>query len=335
MTFRTTSPRTVCRTHLDHRREPDRPGPPGRPLQQLQQEIRTRAADPKLRVFLFQLLCIRGSGLARSASCRCVAARTRTLAMVNTYRGPCSANGSGGRCFKAALHVLGAARNLGGLLVRRSRVEARQPGCCRLQLRHRPLTGHRRAPAALDGRPSSGSPCRFMHLGDARSRDQRALLLDSVLAGLAKVVFEAPVDLRDLVWLPAQVQLVGGGGGGLGAVTPTLNRPPHDVALLSRKTEWLGLAGANTADSDSARWSPPKPKWSPAGCSGTGASPDRRLGEALPPAAAEPRWPPSSSPGAAAALLDRLTDDAPTERVESGRRACCHEQGLLRQAVLP
>src|SRR4051812_32905503 len=62
-------------------------GDPQAALQHLQQEVRAKSGDPKLRVFLFQLLCVLGQwerALAQLQSCGDLDAGA--LAMVATYR---------------------------------------------------------------------------------------------------------------------------------------------------------------------------------------------------------------------------------------------------------
>ena len=56
-------------------------------LAALQAEVRARPADPKLRVFLFQLLCVLGQWPRAATQLEvCGELDASTLAMVNTYR---------------------------------------------------------------------------------------------------------------------------------------------------------------------------------------------------------------------------------------------------------
>jgi type VI secretion system protein ImpE len=66
-------------------------------------------------------------------------------------------------------------------------------------------------------------------------------------ARLAKIAIEAPADLRDVVWMPAQLQFVNGGEAV--ALVPT-RYPGSEAAddpqvLLSRRTVW-SEAGPDT-----------------------------------------------------------------------------------------
>ena len=62
-------------------------GDPAGALQALQQQVRANAADAKLRVFLFQLLCVLGQWPRALDQLKvCGELDAGTLAMVNTYR---------------------------------------------------------------------------------------------------------------------------------------------------------------------------------------------------------------------------------------------------------
>jgi len=222
-------------------------GHPDAALLQLQQEIRTRAADPKLRVFLFQLLCIQGQwSRALSQLQVCGELDAGTLAMVNTYREAVQCEAVREAVFQGRTlpHVLGHPQPWVALLAQALQVEGEGNLAAAAKLRQQAFDQAPPTPGTLDGAP-------FEWIADADSRI--GPILEAVINGrycwipftaLAKVVFEAPVDLRDLVWLPAQVQLVNGGE--VVALVPS--RYPEsaaqpDVALrMSRKTEWLELA---------------------------------------------------------------------------------------------
>ena len=99
------------------------------------------------------------------------------------------------------------------------------------------------APAShgkIDGVP-------FKWLADADSR--LGPVLEAMVNGryywipfsrLARVEIEAPADLRDMVWLPAQLRFVNGGE--VIAMLPTRypgsERSDNEQILMARKTEW-------------------------------------------------------------------------------------------------
>ena len=62
-------------------------GDPQGALKLLQQQVRTNAADAKLRIFLFQLLCVTGQWQRALTQLQvCGELDAGALAMVNTYR---------------------------------------------------------------------------------------------------------------------------------------------------------------------------------------------------------------------------------------------------------
>jgi type VI secretion system protein ImpE len=61
---------------------------------------------------------------------------------------------------------------------------------------------------------------------------------------IQRIQIEAPVDIRDLVWLPAQLTWSNGGEalGMLPVRYPGSHSSPDRAIRLARKTEWQGLA---------------------------------------------------------------------------------------------
>jgi type VI secretion system protein ImpE len=102
---------------------------------------------------------------------------------------------------------------------------------------------------AVNGQP-------FEWIADADSR--LGPILEVLLNGayywvpferIKRIVIEPPADARDLVWLPAQFTWANGGEamGLLPVRYPNSERSADDAVRLSRKTEWLALAGEGDA----------------------------------------------------------------------------------------
>jgi type VI secretion system protein ImpE len=102
----------------------------------------------------------------------------------------------------------------------------------------------------------NGEPFAWIADGDARLGP----ILEAMVNGryywipftrLARIDLEPPADLRDMVWLPAQLQF--SNGGEAIAMLPTRypgsERSDDDQILMARKTEWRA-AGADDGD----RW---------------------------------------------------------------------------------
>lgn len=212
-------------------------------LAHLQEQIRAKPADAKLRVFLFQLLCVRGeweralnqlkvaSGLDASA-----------LAMAQMY-------GEAVRCEavrrdvfdgKKVPLIFGEPEQWLALLIESLLVAGRGENERSAELRSTAFEQAEASAGEINGQP-------FEWIADADSR--LGPVLEAVINGkyywvpfsrLATVTLEEPEDLRDMVWMPAQLQFENGGE--QVALIPT--RYPGSEAsddgliALARKTVW-------------------------------------------------------------------------------------------------
>jgi type VI secretion system protein ImpE len=220
-----------------------RNGDPAAALARLQEDVRTRPSDGKLRVFLFQLLCVLGQW-ERALNQLKVASELDPLAlpMAQMY-------GDAVRCeairtavfegTKSAM-VFGEPEQWLALLIesrlRAGRGEAAQSE----ELRHRAFDEAPVSTGDIDGRP-------FEWVADADSR--LGPVLEAIINGryywvpfsrLTKVTMEPPEDLRDLVWMPAHLDF--DNGGEALALIPTRyngSESSGDGAIaLARKTSW-------------------------------------------------------------------------------------------------
>lgn len=218
-------------------------------LKSLQDGVRAQPADPKLRVFLFQLLCVTGQWpRAQNQLQVCGEMDASTLPMVNTYREAIKCETLREAVFagKTTPMVFGQPQAWVALLVEALRCDARGDTASAARLRDDAFEAAPATPGSLDGTP-------FDWIADADSR--LGPVLEAVINGrycwvpfsaLSKVTIDAPTDLRDLVWSAAQFEFSNGGSSV--ALVPT--RYPgsaeqaDDALRLSRRTEWLEL-GAN------------------------------------------------------------------------------------------
>lgn len=220
-------------------------------LAALQDQVRKDAANPKLRIFLFQLLCVQGQW-ARALTQLNVAGEldAATLPMVQTYREAIQCEALRVQIFKAAHAPLIFGRPPAWLALLIDAVKLDATG-----------EPHRAAAAraqAFDAAPACGGTIdgqRFAWLADA---DQRlGPVLEVILNGryfwvpmerISRIAFDAPVDLRDTVWTPASFTW-SNGAETVGLVptryVDTLSIS-DDALLLARRTEWAdtgALAG--------------------------------------------------------------------------------------------
>lgn len=216
-------------------------------LKSLQDAVRARPADAKLRVFLFQLLCVLGQWpRALNQLEVCSELDASTIPMVSTYREALKCESLREAVFagKTTPMVFGRPAMWVAQLVEALQADARGDSAVAAQLRNEAMEAAPVTPGEIDGKP-------FEWIADADSR--LGPVLEAVINGryswvpfsaLVKITFEEPADLRDLVWTPAQLEFVNGGSSV--ALVPT--RYPgtagetDGLLRLARRTDWLRLA---------------------------------------------------------------------------------------------
>jgi type VI secretion system protein ImpE len=223
-------------------------GDPQGALHSLQQQVREQPGDAKLRVFLFQLLCVLGHWDRAVAQLElCGQLDPGALAMVNTYREAlkCEAVRQAVFAGKTTPVVFGQPAQWVAMLIEALSQHARGELAQAQHLRAAAFEAAPGTAGSLNGVP-------FDWIADADSRLGPAL--EVILNGrytwvpfeaLCVVTIEAPEDLRDMVWTP--VQLTFANGGTSVALVPscypgTHEQPDADAALkLARATEWIEL----------------------------------------------------------------------------------------------
>lgn len=218
-------------------------GDPAAALAQLQEQVRARPEDPGLRVFLFQLLCVLGQW-ERALNQLKVASSLDpgALAMAQMYGEAVRCEAIRGEVFagRKSPVVFGQPDQWLALLIESLLAMGNGEKARSEQLRVQAFDEAPASPGEIDGRP-------FEWIADADSR--LGPVLEAVINGryywvpfsrLSRVDIEAPVDLRDMVWMPAHLQFENGGESV--ALIPT--RYPGSEAssdgliALARKTVW-------------------------------------------------------------------------------------------------
>lgn len=230
-------------------------------LKALKQAVRQDPSSAKHRVFLFQLLCVTGDW-PRALTQLNVAAEldASTLPMAQTYREAIQCEALRAEIFagKRAPLIFGEPPAWLGQLTEALKHDALEPD----------RAADERA-AAFEAAPaSSGSidGTRFAWLADADPR--MGPTLEAIVNGryfwipmsrIAKIVFEAPADLRDKVWTAASFTWTNGART-VGLIptryngTVALGSGSNEL-LLARRTEWVEAE----ASSASAALSVPEP----------------------------------------------------------------------------
>ena len=224
-----------------------RSGDPASALARLTEDVRARPSDAKLRVFLFQLLCVLGQW-ERALTQLKVASELDALAlpMAQMY-------GDAVRCEVVRAEVfegrkspmiLGEPDQWLALLIESRLRAGRGESSQSEELRRRAFDDAPASAGTLDGQA-------FEWIADADSR--LGPVLEAVINGryywvpfarVSSVTLEAPEDLRDLVWMPAHLQFENGGESL--ALIPT-RYPGSEFCedgsvALARKTSWEEVA---------------------------------------------------------------------------------------------
>ena len=224
-----------------------RSGDPVEALARLQEEVRAKPADAKLRIFLFQLLCVLGQW-ERALNQLKVACDLDpiALAMAQMYGEAVRCEAVRDEVFegKKSPMVLGEPEQWLALLIESLLVAGRGEAAQSEELRARAFDEADTSSGHIDSRP-------FVWIADADSR--LGPVLEVVLNGryywvpfvrLSTITIEAPADLRDMVWTPAHLQFENGGESV--ALIPTRypgsEASPDGLIALARKTIWKEVA---------------------------------------------------------------------------------------------
>jgi type VI secretion system protein ImpE len=214
-----------------------------RALKLLTEQVRARPQDGKLRVFLFQLMCVLGQWeRALTQLNAAFELDAKTLPMVQTYREAIACETLRLQVFagQKVPMLFGEPETWTALLIEAQLREGRgEPDAAR-QLRAQALE---QAPASAGS--ANGQP--FAWIADADAR--LGPMLEAVINGkyywvpwnrLAKVEIEPPEDLRDAVWMPAQFEFANGGTvvGLIPTRYPDTDLAAGDALALSRRTDW-------------------------------------------------------------------------------------------------
>lgn len=212
-------------------------------LKLLTEQVRAHPQDAKLRVFLFQLLCVLGQW-SRALNQLNVALEldAAMLPMVQTYREAIACEALRMQVFagqKVPL-LFGEPEPWVALLIEALLREGRgEPDAAR-QLRAQALEQAPASAGSVDGQA-------FTWIADADSR--LGPVIEAVINGryywlpwnrVSRVDIDPPEDLRDAVWMPAHFQFTNGGEvvGLIPTRYPDTDIAAGGLAALSRSTDW-------------------------------------------------------------------------------------------------
>jgi type VI secretion system protein ImpE len=225
-----------------------RDGDAQRALKLLTEQVRSSPNDVKLRVFMFQLLCVLGQW-DRALNQLTVAAELDPIAlpMAQTYREAI-------QCEALRLQVF-AGQKVPMLFGEPEAWLALLVEALLREGKGEPEAGRQLREQALEQAPATAGTINdqaFDWIADADTR--LGPVLEAVINGryswvpfsrLARLTMEAPEDLRDAVWMPANLQF--SNGGEVVALIPTrypdTDLASGDLCALSRRTDWRDALG--------------------------------------------------------------------------------------------
>ena len=214
-----------------------------RALKLLTEQVRAQPQEARLRVFMFQLLCVLGQwDRALNQLNVSLELDPATLPMVQTYREAIACEALRLQVFagQKVPMLFGEPEAWVALLIEALLREGRGDAEAAQRLR---VQGLEQAPASagrVDGKP-------FAWIADADSR--LGPVLEAVINGryywlpwsrLSQVDIDPPQDLRDAVWMPAHFQFSNGGEvvGLIPTRYPDTALAAGDALALARRTDW-------------------------------------------------------------------------------------------------
>jgi type VI secretion system protein ImpE len=205
----------------------------------LAETVRSRPGDQRARMFLFQLLCVEGEWDKARAQLRALAELSPEAQML------AAAYGQAIEGEQARTRVFAGEEAASLLIDAPAWAQALVSGMATGPLDTAALDGCPDTPGEVDGRPFD-----FLFDGD----DRFGPMFEAIVAGrwglvpfamVEEISTEGPVDLRDLVWLPAEIRFRHGPA--LAAMLPvrypSTDREPEGALRLARMTEWRETGG--------------------------------------------------------------------------------------------
>ncbi|MFB3893151.1 MAG: type VI secretion system accessory protein TagJ [Phycisphaerae bacterium] len=213
-------------------------------LSLLQQQVRENPADPRRRVFLFQLLAVLGQW-DKALTQLNVAAELdpKNLLMAQVCRVALQAEAMRQDIFagRRTPLIFGQPQQWVGMLLEANKLAGEGKHQASARLRQQAFDAAPASAGSIDGQP-------FEWLADADTR--LGPMMEAVVEGkyywvpicnIRMALIEKPADLRDLVWSPAS--FIWANGGQSAGLVPTRypgSESSGDTAILmARKTDWV------------------------------------------------------------------------------------------------
>ncbi|MDU9005935.1 type VI secretion system accessory protein TagJ [Sedimentitalea todarodis] len=225
-------------------------GDPKSALTALQDKVRANPADPKLRIFLFQLLCVLGDWKRAITQLKLSAEMDGTATMMaQTYREAIICEVYREKVFAGEKEplIFGEPEEWLALLIEAQKLLASGKADEAATLRARAFDAAPACSGEINGQPFQWIADADMRLGPVLEVIVNGRYFWLPFSSIASLTMEDPSDLRDAVWTAATLGLHNGGE--VAALIPTRYVGTTDgddaAAKLARATTWAD-AGADT-----------------------------------------------------------------------------------------
>ena len=219
-------------------------------LNALQDAIRSDASNASLRVFLFQLLCVRGDWKRAIAQLKVSAELDKSAeSMAQTYREGIICEVYREKVFAGEKEplIFGEPQEWCALMIEALKAGAQGKADQAAEIRARAFEAAPAVSGQIDGQPFEWIADADMRLGPMLEVIVNGRYFWMPFSAISKALFEPPADLRDAVWTPASLTLANGGE--IVALIPTRYAGTaggdNPSEKLARTTNWTD-AGAET-----------------------------------------------------------------------------------------
>jgi len=215
-------------------------------LSALQDSIRADAANAALRIFLFQLLCVRGDWKRAVAQLK-VSAELDSSAtpMAQTYREGIICEVYRQKVFSGEKEplIFGEPQEWIALMLEALKVQAAGNVERAAEIRQRAFDAAPTVSGQIDGQDFEWIADADMRLGPLLEVVVNGRYFWMPFSAIRHAAFEAPADLRDAVWTPAKITLANGGE--VIGLIPTRYAGTAETGSaaekLARTTEWTDV----------------------------------------------------------------------------------------------
>ena len=215
-------------------------------VSRLQALIRADASNAKLRIHLFQLLCVVGNWQRALAQLQvCAQLDAKALPMAQTYREAIRCELFRKDVFdgKRTPQIMGAPPSWAGAMIEALRLDGRKDFAGAASLREAALEEAAATRCSVDG-----TECEWLADADSRLGPTLEIIANGQyywlpLESCSGLKLEPPTDLRDLVWAPGELMLPNEGR--VPVLVPTrypgtetVSSADADDLKRSKRTEW-------------------------------------------------------------------------------------------------